>query len=356
MTGMQAATAGQESGPIARRPIGRTGLSVTELGFGGASLGNLYRAMSDADAQATLQAALDAGIRHVDTAPHYGRGLSERRVGDALRQVDGVVLSTKVGRLLAPDDSVVDDRMRDGFRSAMPFAARYDYSHDGILRSHADSLQRLGLARVDLLYVHDIGGYAHGDASEAYWRQLTTGGGFRALERLRDEGAIAGFGVGVNEVAACLAAMRATQLDVILLAGRYTLLEQAPLDDLMPACAAAGTSIVIGGPYNSGILATGTRGGGPLHFDYGEAPRGVVHRVAAIEAVCARHGVPLAAAALAFVLAHPQVASVIPGIDGAARAAETLALYRHAIPPALWGDLREAGLIRDDAPVPETRS
>ncbi|GGB26907.1 oxidoreductase [Sphingomonas metalli] len=344
---------GARSPGIATRPLGATGLTVTELGFGAGALGNLYQPVTDDVATATLDAALAAGIRHVDTAPHYGRGLSERRVGDAVRGVADLVLSTKVGRLLRPDPGIVDDRLRDGFRSAMPFATRFDYSHDGILRSHDDSLQRLGLGRIDILYVHDIGRLTHGETHEHYWSQLNAGGGFRALERLRAEGAIRAIGLGVNEVEVCLAALDAAPLDVILLAGRYTLLEQAPLDTLFPACARAGTSLVLGGPYNSGILATGTRAGGALHYDYAAAPAAIVARVAAIEAICRAHDVPLPAAALAFVLAHPQVASVIPGLDSADRVAGTLSLYRHPIPAALWEELRHAGLIRPDAPLPD---
>lgn len=338
---------------IPHRAIGRTGLTVPELGFGAASLGNLYAPVSDADARGAIDAALAAGLRYVDTAPHYGRGLSERRVGEAVRLQPDVVISTKVGRLMDPDPSVTDDRERDGFRSPMPFRMRYDYTHDGILRSHEHSLQRLGVARVDLLYVHDIGGYTHGEAADGYWQQLTAGGGLKALERLRDEGSIAGFGVGVNEIQVCLDVMQEARLDAILLAGRYTLLEQNALDVLFPACVAAGTSIVIGGPYNSGILATGTKRGGTLHYDYGPAPEAVVEKVRGIEAVADRHGVRLPAAALAFVLAHPLVASVIPGIGSAARVAQTIDLYREAIPATFWQELRAAGLLRADAPVPE---
>ena len=339
---------------IARRTVGRTGLTVTELGFGAASLGNLYQPVADVDARAAIDAALDAGMTYVDTAPHYGRGLSERRVGDAVRTRANVVVSTKVGRLMDPDASITDDRERDGFRSAMPFRMRYDYSHDGILRSHEHSLQRLGLGRVDLLYVHDIGGYTHGDAAGEYWEQLTRGGGLKALARLRDEGAIAGFGIGVNEIAVCLDVMREMPLDAILLAGRYTLLEQDALDTLLPACATAGTSIVIGGPYNSGILATGTKGGGVLHHDYGPASDAVIARVRGIEAVADRHGVRLPAAALQFVLAHPSVASVIPGLGSAARVGQTMDLYRAAIPADFWAELRHEGLLRADAPIPAT--
>ncbi|KQN90734.1 pyridoxal 4-dehydrogenase [Sphingomonas sp. Leaf67] len=337
---------------VDRRRVGTTALYLPEIGFGAASLGNLYRVIDDATAHATLDAALAAGITYVDTAPQYGRGLSERRVGDAVRSRRHVIVSTKVGRLLEPDASIVDDRLHEGFRSPMPFSARYDYSHDGVLRSVEDSLQRLGLARIDLLYVHDIGRRTHGEAHALYWEQLTRGGGLRALERLRDEGAVAGFGVGVNEVEVCLEVMRETRLDAILLAGRYTLLEQGALDALFPACSAAGTSIVIGGPYNSGVLATGTRTTDIVHYDYAPAPPAIVARVRAIEAVADRHAVALPAAALQFVLAHPQVSSVIPGCDSAARVGQTIDLYRHAIPAAFWTELRADGLVRADAPLP----
>lgn len=339
---------------IPRRRIGRTALFVPELGFGAASLGNLYAPMPDDQARETLEAALAAGLRHVDTAPHYGRGLSERRVGDALRGQGDVVLSTKVGRLMRPDPTITDDRERLGFRSPMPFSPEYDYSHDGILRSVEDSCQRLGLGRIDLLYVHDIGTQTHGGRAEHYWLQLTEGGGFRALERLRDEATITGFGLGVNENAVCCAAMKVVRMDAILLAGRYTLLDQGALDGLLPACTETGTSIVIGGPYNSGILATGTIRGGPLHYDYGPAPAAVVRHVAAIEAVCQRHGVALPAAALQFVLANPQVASVIPGLGTTAQVAETIGLYRATIPADFWAELRHSGLARDDAPLPSS--
>lgn len=337
---------------VPRRPLGRTGLQVAELGYGAAPLGNLYAPIADDDARAVLDAALDAGMRYVDTAPHYGRGLSERRVGEALRLKDDVVLSSKVGRLMRPDTSITDDRERDGFRSPMPFRMHYDYSRDGVLRSHEDSLQRLGLARIDILYVHDIGRLTHGDNHARYFDQLTRGGGLRALEELRDAGTIGAIGIGVNEIAACLDVMKEVRLDAILLAGRYTLLEQDALDALFPACVAAGTGIVIGGPYNSGILATGTHHKGTVHYDYGPAPGPVVRRVAAIETVAERHGVSLPAAALRFVLAHPLVASVIPGLGSAQRVAQTMALYREPIPAAFWQELRAEGLVRADAPLP----
>lgn len=336
-----------------RRVLGTTGLFVTELGFGSAPLGNLFRPLADDAARATLAAALDAGLGYFDTAPFYGFGLSERRLGDALRGRDFVV-STKVGRLLEPVAHPVSDKeVRHGYATAMPFEPVFDYSYDAVMRSYRESLQRLGLARIDMLYIHDIGRMTHGAENHLHMAQLTRGGGLRALEELRDQGAIAGFGVGVNEVAACREVMDHARLDAVLLAGRYTLLEQAPLDELFPACEEAGTAVVVGGPFNSGILAAGTKSSAPVTFNYQAAPPDVIARVAAIEAVCDTHRVPLAAAALQFPLAHPLVASVIPGLDSAEHVEQALALYRHPIPAALWRDLKDKGLMHPGAPVPQ---
>jgi D-threo-aldose 1-dehydrogenase len=337
---------------LPKRVIQRTGLSLSVLGLGAASVGNLYHPVSDEDARATLAAALDAGLTYVDTAPRYGHGLSERRVGDLARGRDDVVLSTKVGRLLTPDPRLRGDGERYGFRSPMPFEQVYDYSHDGILRSYEDSLQRLGLARIDILYVHDIGPMTHGDDDARTFAQLTTGRGFRALERLRDGGAINAFGLGVNEWAVCLRAMDHVDLDVVLLAGRYTLLEQTALASFLPAALKRQLSVVIGGAYNSGILATGVKGQGPHYYDYGEAPPEVVERVRRLEALSDRHGVPLAAAALRFCLAHPAVVSVIPGLGSVARVRQTLALYDAAFPADFWRELRAENLVDPQAPLP----
>lgn len=334
------------------RPLGRTGLFVTELGFGTAPLGNLFRPLSDAAARSTLAAARDAGFGYYDTAPFYGFGLSERRLGDALRSQD-VVLSTKVGRLLRPIAGPVDERvLRHGYATPMPFEPVYDYSYDAIMRSFEASQQRLGLSRIDILYIHDIGRMTHGDENAARMAELTKGRGLKALEELRAARRIAGFGIGVNEIDACLQVMDNARLDVILLAGRYTLLEQNALDMLFPRCQAAGTAVVVGGPYNSGILAVGTRTAAPLFYNYEPASADVIAKVRAMEDVCASHGVPLAAAALQFPLANSIVASVIPGLDSAERVAQTLKLYRHPIPAEMWRDLKAQGLLREDAPTP----
>jgi D-threo-aldose 1-dehydrogenase len=338
---------------IARRNLGGTGLEVTELGFGTAPLGNLFRPLPDETARVTLAAAQDRGFGYYDTAPFYGFGLSERRLGDALRHRKDIVLSTKVGRLLNPVPGPVDETQpRHGYATPMPFEPVYDYSYDAVMRSFEESLQRLGLSRIDILYIHDIGRLTHGDANDLRMAELTVGGGLQALEVLRNSGVISGFGMGVNEVDACLELMDHARLDVILLAGRYTLLEQTALDDLFPRCHSAGTAIVVGGPYNSGILATGTKPQAPLYYNYEPAPADVIEKVRRIEAVCDRHEVPLAAAALQFPLAHPLVASVIPGLDSADRVAQTLALYRQKIPAALWRELKQGELIRADAPIP----
>jgi D-threo-aldose 1-dehydrogenase len=334
------------------RRIAKTQLSVTELGLGCAALGNLYSAISDDEARDTVNAAVDGGIGYVDTAPFYGFGLSERRVGDALRRRSGMVVSTKVGRLLQPDRSVTNDDERSGFRSAMPFSPTFDYTYEGVMKSWSASLQRMGLARIDLLYLHDVGKRTHGASCGDVFRQLASGGGFRALEQLRGDGEVSAIGLGVNEIQACFEVMERIELDAILLAGRYTLLEQDALESLLPLCASRSVSIVIGGPYNSGILVSGTRTSAPLLFDYGKAAEPIVAKVRRIEAVCDRFEVPLAAAALQFPLAHPQVVSVIPGVGSRSNVRETLAWYHTSIPADFWRELAAQGLVREDAPVP----
>ena len=337
------------------RGLGRSGLSLTVLGLGTAPLGNLYRPVSDSAARETLDAAIELGIRYFDTAPYYGFGLSERRLGDALRGRAGAVLSTKVGRLLraAPDVDTAGER--HGFVSPMPFEPMFDYSLDGILRSHEQSLQRLGLARIDLLLIHDIGRFTHGEKHAATMAQLTQGGGFDALRRLRDEKLVSAIGIGVNEIDICLEVMDRVELDALLLAGRYTLLEQGAIDRLLPRCVAEGVSLVIGGPFNSGILATGSSAAATPRYNYDAAPAAVRERVVRLESVCARHGVPLAAAALQFPLAHPAVASVIPGFASAAEVRAGVAHFRTPVPSEFWADLQSERLIDERAPVPERR-
>lgn len=340
------------SGTLPSRKLGRTAISVTTLGLGLAPLGNLYRAVSDGEARDTLQAAVELGIRYFDTAPYYGFGLSERRAGDGLREEAQAVISTKVGRLLKPDADVDTSVERCGFVSPMPFEPIYDYSYDGILRSHEDSLQRLGRGRIDVLFIHDIGKLTHGDRHNDRLAELIEGGGLNALRRLRNEKAVSAIGVGVNEIGICLDLMERAELDVLLLAGRYTLLEQGAIDELFPLCTDTGVSVVIGGPFNSGILATGATPAAPARYNYGPAPREVRERVTRLEAICRSHGVPLAAAALQFPLAHPAVASVIPGFANAGEVRSGVEHFRMSIPDSLWSDLRTESLIDARAPVP----
>lgn len=315
------------------------------LGFGGAPLGNMFAPIPEATAEAVLEAAWESGIRFYDTAPHYGAGLSEHRFGHMLRQRprEDYVLSTKVGRMLHPDPAAPREyRM---FRDPLPFRVEYDYSADAALRSVEDSLQRLGLARIDIALIHDIAEDTHG----AEWERVfdaAMAGAAPALTRLREEGVIRAWGLGVNRPAACLRALERADPDLFLIAGRYTLLDQGALAALLPACLRRGVAVIIGGPFNSGLLA----GGGT--FDYREAPP---ERVAArdrLAALCARHGVDLRAAALQFAAAHPAVAAVIPGAVEPAQVRANAALMRTPIPPALWQEMRAAGLLPPEAPTP----
>jgi D-threo-aldose 1-dehydrogenase len=333
------------------RPLGRTALKVPILGLGGAPLGDLYEKIPEDRALATIERAHAGGVRLFDTAPLYGYGLSEHRMGHVLRQKprDSYVLSTKVGRLLFPEDPGRIDR--GIFRGGLNFRPEYDYSFDGTLRVVEQSLQRLGIERIDVLLIHDVDVWTHGsrDAYEARLKEAIEGA-YKALDRLRGEGVIKAVGVGVNEVEACLSFARACRMDCFLLAGRYTLLEQGGLDDLLPLAEEQGFSFLLGGPFNSGILATGPVPG--AKYNYREAPPEILDRVRRIEAVCQRHGVPLAAAAIQFPLGHPQVASIVPGAVRPEEVERNLELIRTAIPAELWAELKAEGLLRPEAPVP----
>ena len=266
---------------LEQRTIAAGRLSLTRLGLGAAPLGNLYRAISDEQARRTVEAAFAAGMRYVDTAPYYGFGLSEQRVGDAVRaQRSRWQVSTKVGRLLRPHAGEANESVRDGFAEPLPFEAYFDYSYAGILRSFEESLHRLGLARVDLLLVHDIGAATHGAQHAATYAQLTQGGGFRALEELRASGVIGGFGLGVNEYPVALKALEDACLDVVLLAGRYTLLDQSALAEFLPACEREGVAVIAAGVFNSGVLATGSASAGTAYYNYVRAPPEIISRVA----------------------------------------------------------------------------
>jgi D-threo-aldose 1-dehydrogenase len=330
---------------------GNGGLSFSELGFGAAPIGNLYRAISDDEAQAVLDAAWAGGVRYFDTAPLYGLGLSETRLNRFLRGKPRgeYVLSTKIGRLL---HATTPDR-RDGFGKWFDVPARneeFDYSHDGVMRSLEFSLERLGLDRVDILYAHDLDIFTQGSQTALESRLADfMGGGYRALLSLRDQGVIGAFGAGINEWEPCAWLMERGDFDIFLLAGAYTLLEQGALDGFMTPAHARGVGVVIGGPYNSGILATGPRPG--AFYKYEPAPDWVLQKAGKLQAVCARHGVRLVDAAFQFALRHPAVVSVIPGGQGVAEMASNLAAAQAMIPPALWADLKADGLLHPDAPV-----
>ena len=334
-----------------KRQIGNTVLEVTELGFGAASLGNLYRQVSDSTAEACIEGAISSGLLYFDTVPHYGQGLSERRVGDVLRRHAEVpwVLSTKVGRLLQPAGYA---ETRHRYASPMPFDIQYDYSYDGILRSYEHSIQRLGLDRIDILYVHDIGTFTHGDQNVKHLHDLETSG-YRALDELRTADQVKAIGLGVNEWQICEQALDHGDYDCFLLAGRYTLLEQEALISFMPRCMKRNVSLVIGGPYNSGILAAGTKKQEVIRYNYETASEEIIQRVGRIEAICDQYNVTLAAAAIQFPLAHETVASVIPGLGSVERVEQTLALYEESIPTDFWNELINEGLIREDAPIPK---
>ena len=330
--------------------IGATDLEVGRLGLGCAPLGNLYREVSDTAATATVHTAWNMGIRLFDTAPHYGQGLSERRVGDALRHAGGLdyVLSTKVGRLLAPAGYAEE---RHGFVSPMPFDIVYDYSYGGVMRSFEDSLQRLGLDRIDILLMHDIGRATHGESNDLLFR-VAMDGGYRAMTELRENGDVRAIGIGANEAEVCEVALQRGDWDCFLLAGRYTLLEQEAQQSFLPLCMARNCSVLIGGPYNSGILVSGVRTGHTAYYNYRPAPPDVIEKVARLEALCRQFEIPLAAAALQFPLAHPAVASVVPGVDSVDRVNHTLRLFRTPIPEAFWPALKAEGLLAEETPTP----
>ncbi len=337
--------AGMLPGDTRRLPRG--GIALTGMGLGCAQLGGLYQAMSDAEACAVVDAAWDEGIRYFDTAPYYGYTLSERRLGAALRERErgSFVVSTKAGRLMLLDSAVQPGE--NGWAQPLPFRPYFDYSYEGIMRSHQDSLRRLCMDRVDILYVHDIGRATHGPLHHHYWKQLTHGGGFRALTQLREQGSVGAIGLGVNEWQAVADAMDACDIDCALLAGRYTLLEQAARTPLLDLCAERGVGIVIGGPFNSGILAGGRK------FNYEDAPGDIVKRVEAITAVCRDFDAPIQAAALQFPMAHPAVVSCVAGAHSPEQLRQNATWFSLPLPDGLWQELVRRGLLDSGAPTPQ---
>ncbi len=332
--------------------LGKGALAFTELGFGAAPLGNLYRAISDADAAAILERAWALGVRYFDTAPLYGLGLSETRLNSFLRGKprDSYILSSKVGRLLQVCRPGEDRDLIGKFFDVPARREVYDFTYDGVMRSFEISMERLGVDRIDILFAHDLDVFNHKSQAALNVKLAEfMAGGYRALLALRDQGVIKAFGAGVNEWEPCQWLTERGDFDIFLLAGRYSLLEQTALTSFLPLAQSRGIGVVIGGPYNSGILATGARPG--AYYNYDIAPQSVLDRVTRIEAVCARHQVRLVDAAFQFCLAHPAVVSVIPGGQGVAEMDANAVAARAFVPDALWADLKAAGLLRDDAPV-----
>ncbi|MGP8303019.1 aldo/keto reductase [Streptomyces inhibens] len=324
-----------------QRTLGRSGVPVTALGLGAAALAGLYTPVSEETAAATVEAAWDIGIRCYDTAPHYGLGLSERRLGEALRAKprDSYTLSTKVGRLLEPHTGGGDD-LAHGFAVAATHRRVWDFSADGVRRSLEDSLTRLGLDRIDIALLHDPDDHEEQAFREAY----------PALERLRAEGVVRAIGAGMNEAAMLTRFVTDTDVDAVLCAGRYTLLEQPALDQLLPAAAARGKSVIIGGVFNSGLLADPKPG---ATYNYAKAPGELLDRALRIRTISEAHGVPLRAAALTFPFGHPAVASVMVGARSPAEVHDAAAQLSRRVPAALWDELRAEGLLGVDVPVPD---
>jgi D-threo-aldose 1-dehydrogenase len=334
---------------------GSGSLDVTVLGLGGAPLGNLYVTISEATADATVAAAWDAGVRVFDNAPFYGLGLSEERFGRTLpkRPRDSYVLSTKIGRVLR--DCRREEVPPTVFAETPSRTFDFDYSYDSVMRSLQDSLKRLNQDRIDVLLVHDVDAYIHGsrEAANKRVRELFDQGGFRALEELRAAGTVKAIGAGVNEWPVCEILLGLGDFDCFLLAGRYTLLEQEALDSFLPLCEKRNVGIILGGPFNSGILATGAIEG--ARYNYAPASPDILERVRRIEAVCRSHGVRLIEAALQFVLGHPAVKTVIPGANAPDQVTANVSLLNARIPATLWSDLKTEGLLRQDAPVPNEK-
>lgn len=332
------------------RAVGKTGLSLPALGFGSAHLGELYRTVAEPDALATLDAVWEAGIRFFDTAPWYGRGLSEHRIGGFLRAKprQDFLISTKVGRtLFRPEDPKTFDRAP--WVGGLNFAVQFDYSYDGIMRAYEQSLQRLALDTVDALFLHDLDPMFHGAGTDDHLRRFAEGG-MRAMQEIKASGQIKAIGVGVNLNEMLEPMVSRFDFDVALVAMPYTLLDQSSLHDGMAACLRRGTSVIIGAPFASGILVTGSGSG--AKYAYGEASPEVQARVRGLESVCKAHGVSLPAAALQFPMAHPAVVSIIPGAAGPSELVANVAALEQAIPAAFWADIKAQGLIHPDAPVP----
>lgn len=335
--------------PDTRRKFGRVDLNVTAFAFGTAPVGNIFAEIDEDTSAAMFDTSWQAGVRFYDTAPMYGHGLSELRTGQALRwkKRDDFVLASKVGRVLRPAKR--ESINFSPWVNAAPFAMEFDYSYDGTMRAFEDSLQRLALERMDIVFIHDIDVFTRGKDQPEVFKQAMDGC-YRALERLRDEKVVKAIGVGVNEWEVCHEALKQRDFDCFLLAGRYTLLEQDALNEFLPLCEQRGAAVLVGGGFNSGILATGAKPG--AKYNYAPAPAHIIDKVAKIEAVCAAFNVPLPAAALQFVVAHPAVPSFCAGTRTVEQLRQNLDWFSHPIPAAFWTELKSRGLLREDAPVP----
>ena len=332
-----------------KHKFGRVDLDVTAFGFGTAPIGNIFREIDEQTCDGMIQRAWDAGITYFDTAPMYGHGLAELRTGYSLRwkNRDEFVLSSKVGRILTPARK--QDIAYEPWTNAGRFNMTFDYSYDGIMRSFEDSLQRLNLERMDICFIHDIDVFTRGDEQPEVFKQAMDGA-WKALSKLRDDGVVKAIGVGVNEWEVCQAALEQRDFDCFLLAGRYTLLEQESLNTFLPLCEQRGAAVVVGGGFNSGILATGAVDG--AKYNYAPASPDIMNKVRQIEAVCRDHKVPLAAAALQFVVAHPAVATFIAGTRTVEQLQQNMDWFSHPTPSDFWAELKAKGLLREDAPTP----
>ena len=335
--------------PSQKNKFGRVDLEVTAFGFGTAPVGNIFREIDETTSDAMFQRSWDEGIRFYDTAPMYGHGLSELRTGYSLRwkNRDDFVLASKVGRVLTPARKAEIDYAP--WTNAGRFHMEFDYSYDGTMRSFEDSLQRMGLEHIDILFIHDIDRFTRGDAQPEVFKTAMDSC-YKALSDLRDQGLVKAIGVGVNEWEVCHAALERNDFDCFLLAGRYTFLEQEALDKFLPLCEERGAAVVVGGGFNSGILATGAIDG--AKYNYAPAPAEILQKVSQIEAVCKEYDVPLPAAALQFVVAHPAIPSFIAGTRTTDQLNQNLAWFSHPIPAEFWQTLKAKGLLRDDAPTP----
>jgi len=336
------------------RRLGKSEVAVTSVGFGTVPLAGFKAKASYADFESVIKAAFDGGVKYFDCAPMYGFGKAEYYLGHALRELGirkDVVVSTKVGRVLKAASRVnkLDTVYGIEWVDPLPFLDTYDYTYDGIMRSFEDSQARLALDYIDVLLVHDLGKSWHGDQADTYWAQIRKSG-YKALDELRSSGAVSAVGLGVNETESVVTVAREFNIDCALIAGRYTLLNHAPLEGAFAELQERNVSVIAGGVFNSGILATGVNGPGAT-YDYQTVPEAVVKKVHALQSVCAEYGVPLASAAIEFVLMHPAVATVVLGAPGVEEVKQNLASASKVIPTEFWHDLKQQGLIPEGAPT-----